>query len=219
MIPIILISSKDRKTEIFLSDYIQKEKIHKDYIFRVIPQKKELGIGEVRSILKMLVVSPPHPRLFIFHAFDRSTIESQNALLKTLEENTESNHFIMISQSEHFILSTIRSRSRLVHLERDATPQLQNPLSAYLSKSEQNPTLELLTKKEFMPDGPEEAVQTVDWVISYFRGRLSEQGLPSAQILEHALQLRLWLLSNNLNPQLVIDNLLIFIYKTFSMKK
>lgn len=55
-------------------------------------------------------------KIFIV-AFNAITIESQNALLKTLEEPTENTHFFFLVRTSSMLLPTVRSRMQLIRSE------------------------------------------------------------------------------------------------------
>ena len=64
----------------------------------------------------------------------------------------------------------------------------------------------------------EETSERVEDIIQYFRPQLATNPVKASVIIKKALSLKSYLDSNNINPQLAIDNLLIFIFKTFRMK-
>ena len=56
-------------------------------------------------------------KVFVMEEADRMNDEAQNALLKTLEEPQPDTVFILLTDHEHELLETIRSRCRAVRLE------------------------------------------------------------------------------------------------------
>ena len=80
------------------------------------PKSQRLSVEESRQIVSDSYVLPyeNEKKLFVIFNFHLATPQSQNALLKVLEEPTQSNIFLLIASSESTVLSTIRSRSKKI---------------------------------------------------------------------------------------------------------
>ena len=80
------------------------------------PKNEKLTVEESRQIVAESFVLPyeNNKKLFIISNFDKSTPQSQNALLKVLEEPTESNLFLLIADNTTQVLNTILSRVKKV---------------------------------------------------------------------------------------------------------
>lgn len=77
-------------------------------------------VETVRAVIAEATRSPfeGSTKVFIFDEAERMNPAAQNALLKTLEEPEDDTVFILLSAREEELLDTIRSRCRVVHLER-----------------------------------------------------------------------------------------------------
>jgi len=96
MLPIILVCRDEKLREGYIDNYIKEKKILPYSIYRILPEKKEISIIQVRAIKKEIIVTTSSMRLFIIEKFDSASLEAQNALLKTFEENTQVNNFILL---------------------------------------------------------------------------------------------------------------------------
>lgn len=90
-------------------------------LVKIIPDKKTLGVEEVRNkILTEVNIKPYNSKykVIIIESADKLTIQSQNAILKTIEEPPEYIVFIMISENVSVFLETILSRVVVYKAER-----------------------------------------------------------------------------------------------------
>jgi len=76
------------------------------------PEENSVKIEQIRDGLKFLFYHPQIAslKILIINEADKMTEDSQNALLKTLEEPRDNNIIILISSSPKSLLETIRSR-------------------------------------------------------------------------------------------------------------
>lgn len=74
--------------------------------------KKNISIAQIRSFRNEIFIKPhmANKRVFIIDCADTLNIQSQNALLKTLEEPPVNCMFILIAESKASLLDTIISR-------------------------------------------------------------------------------------------------------------
>lgn len=79
-----------------------------------------IKVEDARRINKSLAVTVKGRRLIVI--MGEMTIESQNALLKCIEEVQKNVDFLLYSGSEENFLSTIRSRCKIIALGIDDTP-------------------------------------------------------------------------------------------------
>ena len=215
MIPLIFISHNQNKTDKFLEEYINKHKFSPYSIFKIHPLKKEITIDQIREIKKQIITNPLVNRLFIIFEFGYSGAETQNALLKTLEEKTGQNQFIMLAQNEASILATITSRSKIVYLEEKKERAIDQNIASLLEKLGDGPGYVFLSDKTLNNLNTEKAISLLDQAIYFYRKYLTNNK-KAAEIIKKAMQLKKLLRDNNLNPQLSIDNFLIFIKKILS---
>lgn len=219
MIPLILASKSDKKTKNFLKGYIAENKFSPDRIVEVSPLKNEIVISQIREIRKRIAISSTLARLFIFHNFDKATLEAQNAFLKTLEEGGLKNQFILIVNNEHLLLNTVRSRSTIIKLKGNITTEdkTQERRFNLLKRIETTTNFEFLTEATLTNPTREEIANLIEELIIFYRNKLAVE-TKAVKIIKKALHLKSLLENNNLSPQFTYDNLLIFISKAFRMK-
>ena len=78
------------------------------------PNGQNIQIDQVRTLRKYLVNSGSSSRQIIFYSFQKASIESQNALLKLLEETGSKFRFALHVDSIGQILPTIQSRCKII---------------------------------------------------------------------------------------------------------
>lgn len=78
-------------------------------------------------------------RVFVIEAADAMAEESQNALLKTLEEPASFAHVILISAEPAALLETVRSRCQRIRFARLGPQQVEARLASRASASESEP--------------------------------------------------------------------------------
>ena len=80
------------------------------------PKNVKLSVEESRQIVADSMVMPyeVEKKLFVINDFSLATPQSQNALLKVLEEPTKTNMFLLITDSETGVLRTILSRAKKI---------------------------------------------------------------------------------------------------------
>ncbi len=82
------------------------------------PQGAQIKIEQVRDLIREATLSPieGHYKVFIIRSFDRANPSAANALLKTLEEPTDSTRILLTSSQSSSLLATITSRCQVLHL-------------------------------------------------------------------------------------------------------
>lgn len=207
MIPIVLISKDNQKTEKFLQEFITSHNFPSSYIFRFYPEPNVIKIDQIREIQSVLIRSDRERKLIIIFHFETAKEEAQNAFLKTLEEKGGQAQFILSVEEETQVLPTIVSRCQVRLLKgskriKEISFSLHQPLEKLLQHYSG------LTK--------EKAVEICDQLIKHFKKKIAED--KATEILKEILRVRNLILRNNLNSQIGIDHLLIFINKTCNMK-
>jgi len=201
----ILLVSEKKDTEEFLRKNFSKE----DIIVSLSPKKNEYSINQIRSLQQEVKYFNPKKRIYVFYEFERSSLESQNAFLKLLEEPPSSVYFILVCQNLYRLLPTVISRAKVIDLKNKAEEKENEKIEKVIEK---------IKKGElFFVDVTDrnEAKELTLFLIYYFKKELKDD-LKVYQILKEAVK-NLFLLENNyLNPQLMFDNLLIFIYKCYN---
>lgn len=192
MITHIYVVSKETKSEDIVTLYKKAYDITKSTEHYITPQetKKELVIEQMRDLLVDLRYQYSNPLIVCIDGMDRSSLEVQNILLKTLEEHQENVHIVLPVQSIHSLVSTIVSRCKVVYLSSQVYP--------------------MVTQADI--DASKLSVESVElFLIDQAQKARDIQSL--AYILRH----RQLLLNNNVSAQTVYDSVLIFLQKRSSM--
>lgn len=85
--------------------------------------KKHIGVQQVRELIYNLRTFASRRRVVVISPAEQMNEESQNALLKILEEPTEKLHFILVVSNRALLLETIVSRCQLLTLHRTSPLQ------------------------------------------------------------------------------------------------
>lgn len=112
----ILISSRNSQQSREEAEKILKELKVSKLDISIFESEKAVGIADVREIQRKLYLKPFKSELkgIVIDTSSGITIESQNALLKTLEEAPEDTIIIMLSLNLEEILPTIISRCKVL---------------------------------------------------------------------------------------------------------
>jgi len=86
------------------------------------PSTQNIHIEQIRSLKIYLFHAGSSERQIIFYSFQNATIESQNALLKLLEETGPKYRFALQVDSIYAVLPTIRSRCRVINAKKTSAP-------------------------------------------------------------------------------------------------
>lgn len=94
-------------------------RLHPD-VHHIVPEGPLIPVGVVREAVIPEAARSPFEgpfKVFIIEEADRMNDEAQNALLKTLEEPHHDTVFILLSEHEQELLTTVYSRCRVIRLE------------------------------------------------------------------------------------------------------
>ncbi|MGI6032476.1 MAG: ATP-binding protein [Coriobacteriales bacterium] len=93
-------------------------KSHPDLHVYVPDSARGFTIGLVRTLIHDTELSPVRAatKVYLIEQADRLTAESANAFLKTLEEPPQDTVFLLLAETEHQVLETIRSRCEVLVL-------------------------------------------------------------------------------------------------------
>ena len=105
---------------------------HPDLVMVEPEGSRNLGVDQARATVAQAVLSPVESarKVFLFEEAGAMTEQAANALLKTLEEPTGSTTFILVTESEDDLPSTVASRCRTVHFGRVDEAALAAALTA-----------------------------------------------------------------------------------------
>jgi len=215
MIPIILVSDNNKETEKFLKELIKKEGFLEKDIFEIKPQEEEITIDQIRE-LKKSIKYISNKKVFVIFSFDSTGQEAQNALLKTLEEKTDNNQFVLIVQNPRRIIPTIISRSKLIFNKLKNQSQV-NKFTDIIKFVEKTKNYGFLGESLILKIDRDVSLRFVDELLAYYDTKLKINGINCAKILNEIIKTRELIKTNNLNPQLAIDNLLIFIFHQYKI--
>lgn len=109
------------------STYLKIEK------YNIVPEKdkKSISIDQIKLLQSSLRTKKPNHTLIIIEDADLLTIESQNSLLKILEEPPNNVHFLLTTSYINNILITIKSRLNSWQYIPPTKKQLLNFISVY----------------------------------------------------------------------------------------
>jgi DNA polymerase III subunit delta' len=108
-----------------------KEKIHPD-VHHIAPEEKMHSISMIKEMIDEMKLPPfeAPKKVFIIYEAHAMLPSSANALLKTLEEPPLDTHIILISDQSEAMLSTVKSRARMINFAPLSNEEIENHLSA-----------------------------------------------------------------------------------------
>lgn len=114
----ILEKSARKLGEQFFEEIAQIPETHPDF-FVYHPDTHKYGIDLIKEIKTNMALKPYHlkKKVVILHNTQELGVEAQNALLKTLEEPSESSVLILTANHHENILATIVSRCEIFYLQ------------------------------------------------------------------------------------------------------
>lgn len=214
MIPILLITNDFKEITSFIKTIKKKE----DVIINVYPIKTEYSIEQIKEIVRETIIYQPYKRIYVLENFNYSSQEAQNAFLKTLEENINNIQFVLTASSVHQLLPTIISRVKVINLNKNIKIQLDKTIEKILEDFIKNNSMNILNLDEINIRSKTKVLELLNQIIVFFRNRIHKDK-KAIIILKKILSIKPLLENNNLNPQLTIDNLLIYIQKKYMIKK
>lgn len=209
MIPILLIAKNAELVEEYLIDSAKKNRIQSSYIFRYRKDPNVITINQIRDI--SLLVSKPaaRVRLIVIYDFDTAKLPAQTSFLKTLEEKSDSNCFVLISEHLAGILPTILSRVKVINLSADSPKILHKSSEAKI-----NSQATLVKKlKQTVKIKRSDAIAICDELIYTYRQMLSDEAnsYRASTILKQLLDMRSHLSNNNVIGEYALDNIFMHI--------
>lgn len=207
MIPIVLISDSEVKTNKFIIEHCSKLKIKKSTNLIFLNEKNQiLTIDQVRRIYQLQLINNVNISeytIIIINNIDLARLETQNSLLKIIEESNEKILFVLCAKSKERIIKTILSRSKIVNI----IEKKKKTSDFYIDIIDSN--LPFLMKNNCLAN-KEEALIFCDNFINYLRLK-SNLANKTNLIIKEIIFTRNLIEQNNINFQFAIDHLLIFI--------
>ncbi|MBI5127132.1 hypothetical protein HZA76_01610 [Candidatus Roizmanbacteria bacterium] len=212
MIPILLVSRSHKEN----IAYIKKNKEKNHLLFEIKPEGKEFSIKEIKNLIKETSIFHKELRVYFLENFHISSLEAQNAFLKTLEEPPNNTLFILSTDNESRLIPTIVSRTKLVFLGEKKYLSIASSIKDSFNKLLSEKDYKFLSDKVFVPSDKKEIGSILEESVYFFKDRLgSDKKAPS--VIKEIVKLKTLLENNNLNPQLTLDHILIFIHKQYTM--
>jgi DNA polymerase III gamma/tau subunit len=214
MIPLLIISGEKKLIE----DYIDKKvKTDDNLFFEILPLTKEYSIEDIKNLIKETKVFHPKVRVYFLADFHLSSIPAQNSFLKLLEEPPSNVQFVLSTYNKYSLLPTIISRVKIIKLGGENLIKIDQILRKDLEDLIENQNIKILNQSIFSQMKRDVALNLLSQLVIFFRERLAEDKNASA-VIKEVIRLKNLLENNNLNPQLTVDQTLIFIWKKYSMK-
>ncbi|PIV09818.1 hypothetical protein COS31_05525 [Candidatus Roizmanbacteria bacterium CG02_land_8_20_14_3_00_36_15] len=221
MLPLIIVSKDQKNISRFIKKFIEENSFSAPFVFEIRPVKEEISINQIRELKHDLIISEKNKRLIIFYNFDKSGLDTQNALLKILEELVEKNQFLLMAANAEKIIPTIHSRSKLIKIDKaEFQPTLDKDWQKLVQTIVLAKNLDFLTEAKVNVTTKEQALICLNRFLVFFKNELNNNvdRLPIiVKIIKKIFLLMNLLENNNLNPQLTVDELLIFIWKRYNV--
>jgi len=194
--------------------------------FYLIKEETSIKIAQIRELKEKISLKPFSAKaiVVVISEADKMTLPAQNSLLKILEEPPVSSRIILTAPGPKTLLPTIISRCQIIHLptEIKVDPQILNSqfliFNSLLSAS---PGQKILLAEKYSQN-QEQALAFCQNQLLFLRELLHQKtykpNLRSRQInrnitqiakIMRSLQQSLVLLKSNVNPRLLIENLLL----------
>lgn len=212
MIPLLIVS-KDKK---LIRNYVDDLKAG-NLFFEIIPSLREFSIDDIKNLIKETKIFNQKTRVYFLEDFNNSSIPAQNSFLKLLEEPPSNVQFVLSSDNRNNLLPTIVSRVKLIKID---SKKNTVGVDKFVTEEIQKLLVPSTTKIPFLAfkiTDNETAKNIFLQIISIFQARLITDKKATI-VIKKILTLNKLLITNNLNPQLTIDEALIFIWKTYRIK-
>jgi replication-associated recombination protein RarA len=211
MIPILVLSNNPK----LIQKYVDKLKAG-SHFFTIVPSTKEYSIDDIKNISKETRIFNPKTRIYFLENFHLSSIPAQNSFLKLLEEPPSNVQFVLTTDNKNSLLPTIISRVKIVKLIEKQSSEVDEQFIAPEINGLLKQTRTGVPLSSFKITDKESAKKILLQLINFFRDKIdSDKNAPI--ILKEILRLNSLLENNNLNPQLTVDQGLIFIWKMYRM--
>ncbi len=194
--------------------------------FHLIEGEKSIKIAQIKELKEKVSLKPfsAEAVVVLINEAEKMTLPAQNSLLKVLEEPPQSSRIILTAPNGKNLLPTIASRCQTIHLsDKKAPDQLiidsQAPIFNSLLSS--SPGQKILMVEKYSQN-QEQALEFCQNQIFFLRELLRQKiqdskknhrqnnlGVKQIAKIIHNLQKSLILLKSNVNPRLLIENLLI----------
>ena len=207
MLPLLIHSPSRVPDFLFLKDVEELKNFDKSFIVKISPIETRITIDQVRNLRKDIRVSTNKTRFIVIEMFDSATAEAQNAMLKMLEESSNSNQFVLLIQNLEFVLPTIRSRCKIIKTDNKKTMSLnsKNEFDDIADMFCGAPTTALFNLPKLQTRDRSSAVGIMYGLLLSLRKRVNRGDNNAIHLANKIFKLLFNLQFNNMNPQLAID--------------
>jgi len=194
--------------------------------FYLIKEETSIKIAQIRELKGKVSLKPFSAKaiVVVISEADKMTLPAQNSLLKILEEPPQSSRIILTAPGPKTLLPTIVSRCQIIHLSDETKigqEILNSQFSILNSLLSASPGQKILLVEKYSWNR-EQTLSFCQNQLLFLRELLHQKtynpksirhqiSLNTAQIAKmmRSLQKSLILLKNNVNPRLLIENLLL----------
>lgn len=211
MIPLILIT--DARSD--ASEYIQKHTDSLQFIEKIVEgENASITIDQIRILRKELQIKHVMSQRVIIWDFDSATLEAQNALLKVLEEKNMNVYFYLHVRSPKSILPTIQSRCTIIDLRSKEPTEFSTEVKRLIEELlQEKQSFTLFNSPLLQPADKRQAQDFLLQAILILRNKMKEN-TSYAALLQKTFELLNKIEKNNLNPQLALDQWVLWLKRS-----
>lgn len=212
MLHAILIVTPDQNQALTLAKQLSRSDLSPHPDILIVEDQPSIGIQKIKTLEKFLSQKPyqKEQKIIFIPQADQLTLPAQNALLKTLEDPPAHSLIILVSPHQNHLLPTIISRCEI---HRFPSPSNLNNqfLTAQASIFNQLQELSLGQKINFISQYSVSKSVALDFCtnqLKFLRYRLIFKNQPACLPIVKSLAQALNRLNQNLNPKLILENLI-----------
>jgi DNA polymerase-3 subunit delta' len=176
--------------------------------------EKSIGISKIREGINFLREKPLSykKKFLIIQNSEKMTVQSQNSLLKTLEEPPSKSIIILSARNHNFILDTIVSRCRLINIkedEKEYRKDSKNPSLKEIIKMDLGKRLDLCS--EISKEEKEDVIDILeDWIREGREDMLKNpKNISLLENISKIIEIKNDLENSNVNLRLSLEALLL----------
>lgn len=213
-IPLLIITNSSEEFEDYIKKFIFENASEFEETNIIEPEKNEITIDQIRSIYGIIKHQTQQRRMIIIKNFDSAKSLVQNAILKLLEEKTINTQFVLQVESLNKVIETIQSRVKIINLNQSIRILDDNykkliEMVITLSKAK---SLTFLNEKDLINPSLSFINNFLINLQLYLSNNKELNQNQKIKIIKKTFEYQKQLGSVNLNLQLTLDSILIFIY-------
>ena len=209
----LIVAKEKNKASSYINGFLKGKEIYPIDIDKQI-YEKAVGIGDVRSIQKKIMLKPfrGKTKAVVIEAYEGITTEAQNALLKVLEEPPINTIIVVSIPKKELLLPTITSRCKIIELKEESQTLSKDEATQFLSVltslSEKGIGYRLKLAQDIGKD-KDEIIVWLEKMAVHLRGKLIEnpentQYLNFLKSLQKTYKI---IKSTNVNQRIALENL------------